>query len=510
MLAVSRRDDVNGTAVSRRHSSLPKGGRRSEHEHKGKTQSSMAIENRRKEGNEAKMGNEERNSEPTMNSAMIAQAERETSVLPDSQQYTYIPKIEGVVFDYNMQQAIRAVTRNKGAPGVDGITTEEIEEIMAQQWPKIKQDILNGGYYPKPVRRKEIPKPNGNGVRKLGIPTVMDRVIQQAIYQEIIYAFEGTFSVHSYGFRPGRNAHQAVLQAQEYIREGCKWVVDIDLEKFFDTVNHDILMSRVARKVKDKKILLLIRRYLQAGVMESGITKATEEGTPQGGPLSPLLSNIMLDDLDKELEARGLRFARYADDCNIYVKSEKAGQRVMESITKFLTKRLKLKVNEQKSAVARPWDRQFLGFKFLQGKEPGKIAIHKSRQRRFKDKIKEIVRKMRGRNVKQSIRKLIMPVTRGWSNYFGLAETPSIFAKLDGWIRRKIRSILWRQWKTPRTRRRKLVAFGMAEHEIIAHANSSKGPWRMSNSSAMHRAISNDVIEAMGYIPMKKLIANRS
>ena len=271
------------------------------------------------------------------------------------------------------------------------------------------------------------------------------------------------FLNNSYGFRLGRKAQQAVLKAQEYIQEGCEWVVDIDLEKFFDKVNHDILMARVARKVKDKKILLLIRRFLQAGVMENGLIQATEEGTPQGGPLSPLLSNIMLDDFDKELEKRGLRFARYADDCNIYVKSEKAGKRVMESVIKFLTTKLKLKVNQQKSAVAHPWDRKFLGFTFTNGKEPGRIAVHESRVKRLKDKIRGLTKKMRGNKLTDSIRKLIMPITRGWANYFSIAEVQSIFASLDGWIRRKIRGILWRQWKKPRTRYKQLIALGLKE-----------------------------------------------
>lgn len=378
----------------------------------------MTTENRRKEENEAKTEDSGRNSVQPLNSAMVDKAEREASFLPDSWRYTHIATIEGVVSSYNIQEAVKAVVRNKGAPGIDGITTEDIKEIIKKQWPQIKQDILEGKYRPSPVRRVEIPKPDGSGVRQLGIPTVLDRIIQQAIYQELVYTFEPLFSEHSYGFRIGRKAQQAVLRAKDYIQEGCEWVVDIDLEKFFDKVNHDILMSRIARKVKDKKILLLIRRFLQAGIMENGLVKPSEEGTPQGGPLSPLLSNIMLDDFDKELEKRGLRFARYADDCNIYVKSEKAGKRVMASVVNFLTTKLKLKVNEQKSAVAHPWDRKFLGFTFTSGKEAGRIAVHESRVKRLKDKIRGLTRKMRGNKMTDSIRKLIMPITRGWANYF--------------------------------------------------------------------------------------------
>ncbi len=470
----------------------------------------MTTENRRKEGQEAKTEDSRRNLVPPTNSAMVDKAEKEESTLPDSQRYIYIPTIEGVVADYNIQEAVKAVVRNKGAAGVDEITTTEIKGMMETLWPKVKQEILEGKYRPLPVKRVEIPKPDGNGVRKLGIPTVLDRIIQQAIYQEIVYIFEATFSENSYGFRRGRRAQQAVLKAQEYIREGCEWVVDIDLEKFFDTVNHDILMSRVARKVKDKKILLLIRKFLQAGVMEKGLVTTTDEGTPQGGPLSPLLSNIMLDDFDKELEKRGLRFARYADDCNIYVKSEKAGQRVMQSVTRFLTTKLKLKVNEQKSAVAQPWDRKFLGFTFIKGKEPGRIAVHPSRAKRLKDKIRGLTKKLRGSNVSDSIRKLIMPITRGWANYFSIAEVQNVFVSLDGWIRRKIRGLLWRQWKKPRTRLKKLMALGIKPGTARKCANAGKGPWRMAKNQCMHKALSNDAIESMGYTPMTTLVRARS
>jgi RNA-directed DNA polymerase len=468
----------------------------------------MTTENRRKEDDEAKTEDSGQNPVQPLNSAVVDKAEREESILPDSRHYE--PTIMGVVSSYNMQNAMEVVIRNKGAPGVDGITTEEIVKVMEKEWRKVKQDILDGKYFPKPVRRVEIPKPDGSGVRQLGIPTVMDRIIQQAIYQELVPVFDPLFSENSYGFRPSRSAQQAVLKAQSYIKDGYDWVVDIDLEKFFDKVNHDILMSRIARRVKDKKILLLIRRFLQAGVMENGLTKVSEEGTPQGGPISPLLSNIMLDDFDKELEKRGLRFARYADDCNIYVKSEKAGNRVMENAIKFLTGKLKLKVNQNKSAVARPWERKFLGFTFIEGKDPGRIKVHESRVKRFKDKIRGLTKKMRGRNVSDSIRKLIMPITRGWANYFGIADVRNIFESLDGWIRRKIRGILWRQWKKPRTRWKKLMELGLKNQSARRWAYSSKGPWRMARTHGMHKAVSNDVIESMGYIPMAKIVCVRS
>lgn len=475
----------------------------------------MTTENRRKEVNEAKTGDSGQNPVQLTNGVMVDKAEKEKSILPDHQQYTlpleirYIPKIRGVVSDDNILTATEIVIRNKGAPGVDGITIEQIKDYMKEHWPKIKQDILEGKYRPKPVRRVEIPKPDGSGVRKLGIPTVVDRIIQQAIYQEIVLTFDSAFSDNSYGFRKGRRAQHAVYKAQKYIQEGYTWVVDIDLEKFFDKVNHDILMSRVAKRVQDKKILLLIRRFLQAGVMEDGIIQATEEGTPQGGPLSPLLSNIMLDDFDKELEKRGLRFARYADDCNIYVKSEKAAKRVIASVTRFLTTKLKLKVNEQKSAVARPWERKFLGFTFTQGKDSGQITIHESRVRKLKDKIRGLTKKMRGMNITDSIRKLIMPTTRGWANYFSIAETLRIFTNLDGWIRRKIRSILWRQWKKPRTRRKKLIELGIKDSTARKHAYSSKGPWKMSRCYCIHKALSNQAIENLGYTPMITIVCAR-
>lgn len=464
----------------------------------------MTTENRRnEETSEAKTKESGESSVPLLNSAMVGKAERDKSILPNNQQSSHVATIEGVVGWRNMEEAIRAVKRNKGSPGIDNVTTKEIDLIMFQKWPEIKRAILDGTYVPSPVRRVEIPKPDGKGVRQLGIPTVMDRIIQQAVYQELLPVFNPTFSDHSYGFRPHRNAQQAVLQAQKYIQEGYEWVVDIDLEKFFDKVNHDMLMARVARRVKDKKILLLIRRFLQAGVMEDGLVKATEEGTPQGGPLSPLLSNIMLDDFDKELEKRDLRFVRYADDSNTYVRSEKAGIRVMAASVRYLSKKLKLKVNEQKSAVDNPWNRKFLGFTFRKGTK--RITVHESRIKRLKDKIRGLTKKMRGGEVARSIRKYIMPITRGWANYFGIAEEKGIFESLDGWIRRKIRGIFWRQWKKPKTRCKRLMALGLKKSAAKEAAYSSKGPWRMARTYAMHKALANGVIQAMGYISMASI-----
>src|SRR3990167_4615726 len=443
------------------------------------------------------------------NSAGAVKAERNKSILPGKHD-EYIATIENVVEACNMQEAIKAVIRNKGAPGIDGVTVDEIKEVMRRQWPQIKQDILEGKYRPNPVRRVDIPKPDGKGTRQLGIPTVMDRIIQQAIYQELMPVFDPTFSQYSYGFRPNWSAHQAVLQAQSYLQEGCEWVVDIDLEKFFDKVNHDMLMARIARRIKDKKILLLIRRFLQAGVMENGLVHITEEGTPQGGPLSPLLSNIMLDDFDRELEKRELRFVRYADDCNIYVKSEKAGHRVMEGTVKYLTQRLKLKDNSQKSAVDNPWNRKFLGFTFTKEKGSNRILVHESRVKRLKDKVRGFTRKMRGSKLTDSIPKRLMPIIRGWANYFGLAGGQGPFKNLDGWIRRKIRGAVWRQWKTPRTRYKRLITLGLTEKMAKQTAYSSRGPWRMARTYGMHKALSNAVIEAMGYTPMGKIVQARS
>ena len=379
----------------------------------------------------------------------------------------------------NLLQAFKRVKQNKGAPGVDGVTVEQLQEHMWQHWDMVLNQLLTGTYQPKPVKRVEIPKPGG-GVRLLGIPTVMDRFIQQALLQVMTPIFDPGFSENSFGFRPGRRAHDAVIKAQSYIREGYRWVVDMDLAQFFDRVNHDILMARVARKVKDKRVLKLIRAYLNAGVMEHGITKGTVEGTPQGGPLSPLLANILLDDLDKELTRRGHCFVRYADDNNVFVRSRRAGERVMKSITRFVEGKLKLKVNRDKSAVDRPWKRKFLGFSFLLDKQ-ATVRLAPKTIERFKSRIRELT----SRSKPVSMDKRIEQLNRflmGWIGYFKLASAKGHCVNLDGWIRRRLRMCLWKQWKRVRTRWRKLRSLNVPEWVARMMANSRRGPWAMSRN----------------------------
>jgi RNA-directed DNA polymerase len=395
----------------------------------------------------------------------------------------------------NLKEALRQVKANKGSAGVDGMTVGKLTDYLRQHWPAIREQLLNGTYEPKPVRRVEIPKPAG-GVRKLGIPTVLDRFIQQAVMQVLQRRWDRTFSDHSYGFRPGRSAHQAVAQAQQYIAEGHNWCVDFDLEKFFDRVSHDKLMGQITKRVEDKRLLKLIRAFLNAGVMGNGLVSPSVEGTPQGGPLSPLLSNLVLDELDWELERRGHRFVRYADDCNIYVRSERAGQRVMESITRFITQKLKLRVNEAKSAVARPQQRKFLGFTFTDGPEP-KRRIAPQVLERFKRRIREITRRAKGVSVETTIEELA-PYMRGWRSYYGFCETPEVLVSLTRWVRLRLRAALWRQWKTPRRRRAALLALGIRPRLARNTAGSRRGPWYLAKAKALSVGLHNAYFKSLG------------
>ena len=401
----------------------------------------------------------------------------------------------------NLKEALRRVQANKGSAGVDGMTVDALTGYLAQHWPAIRDRLLTGTYEPKPVRRVEIPKPDG-GVRKLGIPTVLDRFIQQAVLQVLQRRWDRTFSPHSYGFRPGRSAHQAVAQAQQYIADGYDWVVDLDLEKFFDRVNHDKLMGRIAQRVDDPRLRRLIRAFLNAGVMENGLVGPSVDGTPQGGPLSPLLSNLVLDDLDRELERRGLRFVRYADDCNIHVRTERAGHRVMDRVTRFLTTRLKLTVNASKSAVARPQERTFLGFTFTAGPTVAR-AIAPKAVRRFKTKVREITRRAKGVSLETTIAELA-PYMRGWRNYFGFCETPEALVYLTRWVRLRLRAALWRQWRTPRRRRAALLALGVRPRLAEHTAGSGLGPWYLARAKALSVGLSNAYFDSLG---LPRLIA---
>jgi RNA-directed DNA polymerase len=395
----------------------------------------------------------------------------------------------------NCKQALKRVKANKGSPGMDGMTVHELPGYLKEHWPAIREQLLSGTYKPQAVQRVEIDK-EGGGVRKLGIPTVLDRFIQQAVMQVLQGRWDRTFSDHSYGFRPGRSAHQAVAQAQQYIAEGYRWVVDLDLEKFFDRVNHDKLMVKIAERVSDQRMLKLIRAFLRSGVMEGGLVSPVDEGTPQGGPLSPLLSNIMLDEFDQELKRRGLRFARYADDSNIYVGSRRAGERVMASLTAFLTTKLKLKVNEQKSAVARPWERKFLGFSFTANREP-KRRIAPKAVLRFKAKVRELTSRTRGISVEKMAEELGRYL-RGWIGYFGRCQTPSVLEGLEQWTRRRLRSAIWKQWKKGTVRFAELRKRGVGEELAAKTAGSAHGPWRLADSPALHFALPNAYFDSLG------------
>lgn len=403
--------------------------------------------------------------------------------------------MERILSRDNLLPALKRVERNKGSHGVDEIPVQNLRAHIKKHWESIKAELLEGTYEPQPVRRVEIPKPDG-GVRLLGIPTVTDRFIQQAIAQVLTTIYDPMFSDYSYGFRPNRSAHDAVRKAKGYIQEGYRWVVDIDLEKFFDKVNHDRLMGTLAKRIKDKRLLKLIRKYLESGIMINGIVTNSEEGTPQGGPLSPLLSNIVLDELDKELEGRGHKFIRYADDCNIYVKTKKAGSRVMNSLTSFIEGKLRLKVNLTKSAVDRPWRRKFLGFSFTFHKEP-KVRIAKESVKRMKRKVREITSRKKPYPMDYRIKKLNQYLM-GWCGYFALADTPSIFRNFDSWIRRRLRMCVWKDWKLPRTKVRKLINLGVPKGKAYEWGNSRKGYWKISNSPILDRTLDNSYWSSQG------------
>jgi RNA-directed DNA polymerase len=405
------------------------------------------------------------------------------------------PSMEAVVERENLKQALAQVKRNKGAAGIDGMSVDDLPAYLKEHWPTIRVQLLDGSYKPQPVRRVEIPKASG-GMRPLGIPTVLDRFIQQAVMQVLQAAWDPTFSERSFGFRPGRSAHQAVERAQVYIASGHAVVVDIDLEKFFDRVNHDILMGLIAKRVADKRILKLVRGFLTAGVLEGGLVSPTEEGTPQGGPLSPLLSNLMLDVLDKELEKRGHHFVRYADDCNIYGRSRKAGERVMASIETFLAKRLKLKVNKAKSAVAKPSVRKFLGFSFTGGKQPRR-RIASQALVRFKARVRKLTRRTRGASLPQIVKELSVYLI-GWRGYFGFCQTPSVLRALDEWTRRRMRAIAWKQWKRGQTRFDELRRRGVGRDLAAQTAGSPHGPWRLANSPALNIALPTAYFSSLG------------
>jgi len=408
--------------------------------------------------------------------------------------------MEQVVHRQNMLAAHRRVVRNGGAPGVDGMTVDDLWGFCRSHWARIREQLLNGTYQPQPVRSVEIPKPGpGKGVRVLGIPTVLDRLIQQALLQVLTPIFDPTFSDASFGFRPGRSTHDAVTRACEHMAAGTgghRWVVDMDLEQFFDRVNHDVLMARVARRIKDKRVLRLVRRFLQAGLMQDGPVSPRTQGTPQGGPLSPLLSNILLDELDKELERRGHRFVRYADDCNVYVQSKAAGERVLASLERFLHKRLRLKINRVKSAVDRPWRRKFLGYSVTVHRQP-RLKVAAESVKRFKAKVRTVIRRGYGRSLRTVVRELT-PLLRGWAAYFRLAQVERSFEELDGWVRRKLRRVVWQQWRRPRVRYRKLREAGLDEPHARRSAYNGRGGWWNAGAAHMHLAVPNKLLRHLG------------
>lgn len=426
---------------------------------------------------------------------------RQTGTASDDNTRQPVPvTMEEVLDRENLLTAYHRVMSNRGAAGVDGVTVEDLASLIRARWEAIREELLSATYVPSPVRKVEIPKPGGQGVRMLGIPTVLDRLIQQALLQVLTPLFDPTFSEASFGFRPGRSAHQALDRAKEHIAAGHRWVVDMDLEKFFDRVNHDVLMSRLAPRIEDKRILKLIRRYLQAGMMEGGVVSPRSEGTPQGGPLSPLLSNVLLDELDKELERRGHRFVRYADDCNIYVRSQAAGERVLGGVERFLVKRLRLVVNREKSAVDRPWKRKFLGYTFTRHYQP-KFKVAPESVKRFKGRLREMLRQARGRSLWRTLGEF-RPVLVGWVSYYRKAEVRNTFEDLDQWIRRKLRAILWRQWKRNWTRAKELIRRGLTPERAWASATNGRGPWWNAGASHMNQAVPTRVFHQLRLVSL--------
>ena len=404
--------------------------------------------------------------------------------------------MEEVVEADNLRRALKRVRSNKGSPGVDGMTVAELSAYLKQEWPRLKDELLDGRYQPQPVKRVEIPKPGG-GVRALGIPTVVDRFIQQAILQVLTPVYDPTFSRSSYGFRPGKSAHQALEAGRQHVASGRTWVVDLDLEKFFDRVNHDVLLGRLAKRSGDPRVLRVIRRYLEVGVLADGVVIERHEGTPQGGPLSPLLANILLDELDRELERRGHAFCRYADDVQIYVRSQRAGERVLASMARFLERTLRLPVNHAKSAVALTGERTFLGYR-LYGREPARLGIAPESVQRAKDTVRRITKRARGVSVERVLDEL-RTFTDGWVGYFWRARTPSVFVKLDRWIRRRLRCYLWKQWKTPHRRARELRRAGVTPLPGQGLGLPGPGLWRAAGSSPLHRALSNAHLADLGF-----------
>lgn len=408
--------------------------------------------------------------------------------------------LEEVLERSNMLLALKRVISNNGSHGVDGMKIDELREHIKKHWDTIKAKLLEMRYNPSPVRRVEIPKSDG-GIRLLGIPTVQDRLIQQAVAQVLSRIYEPTFSDNSFGFRPRRGAKNAITKSKEYINQGNRWVIDMDLEKFFDKVNHDILMSKLEKKIKDRRLLALIRKYLKSGVLINGVSVTSEEGTPQGGPLSPLLANIMLDELDKELERRGHKFCRYADDNNVYVKSKRAGLRVIKSMTNIIENKLKLKVNKDKSAVDFVSKRKFLGFSFYFSKSGAEIRIHEKSIKRFKEKVKFYTNRNKGISMEYRLLKLNQ-IIRGWINYYGIANARGKLVELDKWIRRRLRACIWKQWKKIGTKQRNLVKLGINKYKAWEYANTRKGYWRISNSPILSMALNNKYLESIGFISL--------